>query len=707
MNDNEYKLKSYKEWIYSKYSLNTETKSYAEYLKYVEQWFSAYFDKPDPSKYTPKEYEAFLKQLKFIINDPSMREYMENVDWDDASQVKDTILIFAKKLKDKTKAISLKRGDSIYTFQLYKIYGTPKSYEIAIKKTIIEYLILNNIDYSINDFKNIDIWIENIYDDSEYHDKDPTLPATEYFDGIDDYTKSLIEFGFIGTELSGIPFDGSATYINHYDGETLQDYNKKAQETFLGETHYNILSSGDIEEEVKSKYPWRNLPNRFYPTIAIIEVPNLTYTIYTYGEYQLPKNLGMPIAIGKEKYFKEKYTPNDSGTSIGLNPYLFAGGYSFTKKYQVAPVDYNPYLNWITVYNASKEAKGVIRIGDSIYQSMIPYHTSNELGNANGIGITTPNAIYDPWYFTEDNVWRNTLKYEPDFRGIYSVDEWTDNHNILTGKQVYWGMDIFGMNYALNTEEHIETLSDRFEITDGVVYIRTLDGVIYKFSEYYDITNNEALLNTDFNSLSLFKIYDDMIFALDSEGNMGLQKIIIKDGTPRLDNKHGKTISNDEKFSGVLYDSNRGVVFIATTIENEIGNPMLKIYEFDGTLKMVYNMLLDTSFDIIEYKDIQETIFIYKYPQFVYFKEADKFCWAFTSYSNDGMNIRLFQYRYKNGIFVYDDLIHVIPEMVDNSTNYEKSEFRNLIQVSMEYDSILLLFEGIETNNKYIQVIAL
>ena len=700
MDNADLKLKPYKEWIKSNNFFGSD--SYSEYLKYVEAWFSDNFNKSDPSTYTPTEYALFLRQLKIIIDDPEMREYIDGIDWEDQYQVSESIILFAKKLKDKSKEASLNRGDAAYSYQLYKIYGTAKSYEASIKKSIIEYLILNNIEYSLSDLKDMSIWIECLYDDTEYHDKDPDVPADVYFDKIKDEDKKIVEFGFMGT----YPVSSAevSAFLNHQDGKTVFDYSSTAYETFLGESHYNVLSGHGYTTTLNALYPWRNTTNRYYPTIAIIEVPSLLYTAFSYGDYQLPTNLGMPIAIGKEKYFDKK----DGGSEDeepSLNPYLFSSGYSFTKKYQVTQIPYNSYLNWIDVLNASKESKGVIKIGDNAYQSMIPYHTSNELGNMESVGITTPQSIYDPWYFTEDNVWNMHSDELPEFRGIYSVSKWEESHNIISGDQIYWGIDVYGVNYALYSLSGSSGVIERKEISDGVIYLRTLNNIVHRFDTYYDTNTNASLSALDFDAISEFKVCGDMLFIKDAN-NIALQKITIDDESFVLNQKNSALITG-EQYSGMLYDVVKGLIFIATTIENEIGNPLLKIYSFDGNLKLVYNMAIDQSKEIEWYKNLEMQALINKYPQFIYSRETNSYYWAFSFYNNIGMWMVFIQYKYRNARFYCADTIFVEPEEYGVEITPRESEKRMFIDLNIDYDKLIMVFKGIDTNNKYIQVLEL
>jgi len=550
------KLLSYKDWLKEFKLVGSEETSYNLYLDYVNKWNDERFSGETTAELTADEYRSFLLDISVLIKDPRVSEFLKEIDYNNKEEVKTIIPFFSSGLKDIASYISKTREDAKFTNTRYSYLNSNRGIKLDVYKSLISKFIIDNdlLQEDLEDeIRGLSIAIEEIYDDDEYLDKSANKTASDYFDtasslslyeGQDaDSLDWTIGSGFIDTVSNndainpkgGItePDDGM-DYIDYMlpsdpdltkDPETNVYWTGKLGAATVGEDHFVISSiDGEQESYLTVDHPWRNLGNRYFATIASVQLTDNIYTKYEKGGYNLPMTLGMPMALGRNKIVSNDPDISDNHYP---SPTFYSNGYSFTKEFQLSPVLHDSYLNWINVRSFSGNGKGILS-NRGTYQEMTPYQTTYESTKSTTLGISRVDDELDPWTGTEDNIWEDDANYPSDFRKIYDIDAWYDDRVIINGVEDRWGVDIYGNNYALYKDDDNDNLFDR-ALSGGTLVIRDVVGAIECFSGYFEDSIGDSLTGMAMDDIRVLNVYNDLVYIEDVNAEASALRIEFKD----------------------------------------------------------------------------------------------------------------------------------------------------------------------------------
>jgi hypothetical protein len=276
---------SYSEWL-ERNSWIIPGAEYEQYNNYVTNWYKNTYTKTNTIEDIKKEYLTLVEELKIFVS-PEDKLWIDGLDFDDPLDVDAAIPFFVEKLKDIAIYLRNKR-DAVKLAKLkYNMVG---SYN-ALQKLFYEYLlktftqrdyVLNVSDHSgYSEFPELStvadgfqIIIEELYDDTNYLDKDPNVPITSYYNltsdemvdyfgeldfdtdnlewlyktGIDELYADNPLFWTINTTLSthGVSSveDLPLSAYSEFDGQLLNEYIQfRKSAKYLGEDQY-VLSGG-------------------------------------------------------------------------------------------------------------------------------------------------------------------------------------------------------------------------------------------------------------------------------------------------------------------------------------------------------------------------------------------------------------------------------------------------------------------------------
>lgn len=226
-----------------------------------------------------------------------------------------------------------------------------------------------------------------------------------------------------------------------------QTYQRGETEEF---TNYIPLSTNLM---VESQYPWANIPNRHYPTIAsVAQVENL-YTSNDIGGYFVPKFIGMPTAYSKT--FRTQFevdTLQASGRGLSAvyrDTGLFSKDEGYTEVLQDTPVsivDTDSY--WMKSELSNSKNSGII-INPSYYQQFTSYTTDYEDKQMMTVGIRRTSDMQDPWTGPTNSTWDNPESYPPHFTKQYPLSAWITDNIISTSGVNIWKNDLYGNTYSV------------------------------------------------------------------------------------------------------------------------------------------------------------------------------------------------------------------------------------------------------------------
>ena len=175
--------------------------AYSKYDGYIKEWYV----KKDLSNavsvdYVKEYYKTFLKSLGFSPRNLEEQQFFDNVNFDNSLSLQSVIVGFARKLKDVSVYISTRRNSTIYSKIKANLTGTNTSLErlfysyilyaftrkltpsgiIATSFTITNPDILTSLPFLEIIRNGFSIEVEEIYDTSNYFDRDPSVNINTY-----------------------------------------------------------------------------------------------------------------------------------------------------------------------------------------------------------------------------------------------------------------------------------------------------------------------------------------------------------------------------------------------------------------------------------------------------------------------------------------------------------------------------------------------
>lgn len=149
--------------------------------------------------YVKNYYKTFLKTLGVTSRTASEKELFENVEIEDSTSLQSVIVGYARRLKDIAVYIANKRNSVYYSKLKNNLTGTSASLErlfynyiltaftrkITPDGVITSFIItspdiLESLPYLNTITSNFNIQIEEVYDTSNYFDRDPSVPISNY-----------------------------------------------------------------------------------------------------------------------------------------------------------------------------------------------------------------------------------------------------------------------------------------------------------------------------------------------------------------------------------------------------------------------------------------------------------------------------------------------------------------------------------------------
>jgi len=279
---------SFTEWLRRNIGI-IPGKERLQYDQYLVAWYTARdYDKTQVAVKVKEDYIALLQQLTVAFQSEAEEVFATNINWDDDLELEQIIPFYTRKLKEIAIYLINKREAIKKSKLKYNLSGATAAleslfYEYLLNSFTKNKLVANEYTTNISSLstlnaipelsaaaKTFQIEIEEIYDDSVYFDRDPSINSTQYFDlsseSIVDYlstkdiNSSQIEWLYntgvsqlcadnpllwtvdsvLNQYKNGIPVSA----LDTYNSSVLNDYTRIAlTEKYLGRDQ-NIISGG-------------------------------------------------------------------------------------------------------------------------------------------------------------------------------------------------------------------------------------------------------------------------------------------------------------------------------------------------------------------------------------------------------------------------------------------------------------------------------
>jgi hypothetical protein len=249
------------------------------------------------------------------------------------------------------------------------------------------------------------------------------------------------------------------------------------------------------------RYPWINVLNQNYPTIATIPSFDRLYPANILGGFFTPNNLGITTYVNKETtfqlnisalndipYFSSPHKLNSRGLSKTdqINPYIINTENSAWLK---EPVTSNSI--------AGTNNKEIFRK----YQKFIPYTSGFENNNQIRVGLITQASRQTPWTGPQKDKWGDPNTYPLSPTGELNIEVWKQAQFLKNSRLQLesWHTDIFGNQYGLYKDIQNQSLVRRKNIL-GELWVRTshqnVKSAQMSLSRVFDTYKNTSLLNS-------------------------------------------------------------------------------------------------------------------------------------------------------------------------------------------------------------------
>ena len=260
-----------------------------QYTAYLKGWYAIRDVTNVVSiNYVKDYYKTFIKTLGITARTTAERELFENVTIDDNTSLQSVIIGYARRLKDITVYIANKRNDIYYSKLKNNLIGTSTSLERLFYNYILTAFtrkitpdgiitsfiitkpdILESLPYLSTISSIFNIQIEEVYDTSNYFDRDPSVPISNYATiatGIPEALYSAGSYSIPEEYLIANVIESVATANSTSMATTLPTYF-----TFTGDGSTTTFTLSNITSSTASDYQ--------VSVEGIIQAPDSSYTI--------------------------------------------------------------------------------------------------------------------------------------------------------------------------------------------------------------------------------------------------------------------------------------------------------------------------------------------------------------------------------------------------------------------------------------------
>jgi|GEM_PF-5127129 len=298
---------TYNQWLQRNVGIIPE-QEYYQYNKYLKDWHKNTYTVSDTINQIKSDYYALLQEINLTVTNPDDIEWLSELDISNDLDLEEAIPLFTKRLKELAIYFINKR-DAIKKAKLkYNMVGSRNAleklfYEHILKAFTQRDYVLNVPEQSAYDTfpelsavkDGFQIYIEELYDDTQYFDKDPMVSVSTYYNltnaDLTNYleTKNIdtsdIEWLF-GSGISDVYADNPLLWtlsgildlygvsgtnemplsaFSAFDNVLLNDYVRMQQSRkYLGDTQY-VLSGGYYLLKTNDfEYPFISGNNWFY-----------------------------------------------------------------------------------------------------------------------------------------------------------------------------------------------------------------------------------------------------------------------------------------------------------------------------------------------------------------------------------------------------------------------------------------------------------
>jgi hypothetical protein len=521
---------SFLNWLEFQEKLTTDFNvNFKKYQSYIKDWAKINNSKHDDSKnFFNQLYIDLLREITLNFTTEEEKRFLINFDYTKIDNLDIVLPFFIDKLKGICLFYSSKREYLKDRAALLPVKGTNISLKRVIKSIILDSVESKSIQKEIEGRvkfpslsainKNLEIKIEELYDGSEYLNKNSFTDNISAFGNTDidknlylDFKQAIIEaiknyplyintllnafsinYILSGTELNYLKERDFINYISTLSSKDLSlNIKKRLAPKYLSSDFY-YLSVGETITDISSGlifstlpltgHSTQNLTNRDYPTVAAVQSLDNLYAAYEIGKFFVPNYSGVLqySTFNKKAYINyKKLTPN----SI----YIFPDPEIVESEREDFPLIYKVDVSWSKV-----GSEGGFRFGDVIsdnhFNRFYPYESMSQdnINQPYGLSKSVDNVNF--WSGDRDTIWtENKLWPGLDEVEELPLEERTNSLLIDKGTLTDWFSDIYGNEFGLYKKLNNDTsLYDKRNLIQGNLYVKnTVTNLVSSFNNFF------------------------------------------------------------------------------------------------------------------------------------------------------------------------------------------------------------------------------
>lgn len=332
---------------------------------------------------------------------------------------------------------------------------------IPVHQPLLSNMQLNNADFiQYNSVNPVDLYWKQPLDFNVQHlDKQwCNINFTKKLSNLADFLKNDKIDTFI--ELSNTPssmiLESYSQYKPAYYHYIARNDFTFTQGLFLIDNCKGLFSSLTTAVAIEPYYPYANLDNRFYPSVANVSFPILATTEKQTGWYFLPSNLGTSTFRGRGYEYDidqtRLYNTNLNNTDlIYTNPSKYGTSpRGLTHKDQYSPmIQTRVNASWVMLPFGNGQASGTMT-GVRENQKFTPYQTEYEIRGLNTHGLARQDDKFQFWDVDKNlnAKWNLDNNHQPDLKAN-TLNDRSEQLLCNKGELSQWRTDIFGNDYGL------------------------------------------------------------------------------------------------------------------------------------------------------------------------------------------------------------------------------------------------------------------
>ena len=493
---------SFTEWLVRTNPTETDNAYLvSQYKLYLLAWYkSKKLDTQNTEDFVRSSFISLLREILLNYSTLEERRFVSNADFTSDLDLYAILPFFVKKIKEICNYYALLRQNVNFKKYENSLKGSQGGVLSLLKNEIYKSLQAIQISLAQSNLlnlsavkNNLTLEIRELFDDSQYFDLNPALPATTYnpaftsqfyssnlndlnstlytdfdqniIDAIKSYPFFLNDFKTpysinVQVQATDLEYLRDKDFINQINNQDQANLNlnleKELIQKFIG-TDYYYISTGTTATNFISGILFQaqdkasNFLNKRFPSVASVQNEENLKTIREIGGFFLPDRLGV-LNFNNFKYKieidKTQLQPNK--VYVFPDPYKYGNISNLSLTDFESPLIYEEDVSWMHYNRTSQYLYGNI-VNNPLYKDFYAYHSRSQTVGYEPVGVSRDIDSTEFFQGTGKDVWANSDVF-PVVENVLPIDERQLNLLAINQTLIKYKNDIYGNNYGLFKE---------------------------------------------------------------------------------------------------------------------------------------------------------------------------------------------------------------------------------------------------------------